>query len=146
MTQIRNFRAVEGYENRYGERMKTGLLFRGGSLDRITEADAAYLREICGIRAVLDLRDKEEAEDHPDQRIHGISYERIGALQVREAKTAGFDFGSLLKGSMDAQKLVLLKGYLRQGYETMAFSNPAYVRLFELLLETEGHVYFHCTA
>ena len=28
----------------------------------------------------------------------------------------------------------------------MAFDNPAYHRLFELLLRDEGHIYFHCSA
>lgn len=28
----------------------------------------------------------------------------------------------------------------------MAFENPAYQRLFELLLRNDGNIYFHCTA
>ena len=28
----------------------------------------------------------------------------------------------------------------------MAFENPAYRRLFELLLRNDGNLYFHCTA
>lgn len=146
MVQIRNFRALEGYESPSGERMKAGRLFRGGALDAITKEDASYLKEVCGIRAILDLRDPKEAKDHPDQVIPGVSYERIGALQVKEVRVDGFDFGTLLKDGMDAERALLLKAYLQQGYAWMAFANPAYRRLFDLVLQEEGHVYFHCTA
>ena len=144
--KIRNFRDVSGYQNKYGEVMKPNMIFRGASLDEIKEADAEYLEEELGIKYILDYRDEQEATLAKDIAFPHASYERIGALQLKEHKDSGFDFGSMLSKRMTPDKLKFLIQYIQEGYKTMAFDNPAYHRLFELLLKNDGHVYFHCSA
>ena len=59
---IRNFRDIGGYRNRDGKVMKKNMIFRGGSLERITQDQADYFENTLAIRHVLDFRDKKEAE------------------------------------------------------------------------------------
>lgn len=144
--QIRNFRDVSGYQNEYGEVMKSNMIFRGASLDAISFDDAKYMEEQLGIKYILDYRDEQEAGLAKDITFPSAKYIRIGALQLQEHKDNGFDFGSMLAGKMTPDKLKFLIQYIQEGYRTMAFDNPAYHQLFELLLKDDGHVYFHCSA
>lgn len=144
--QIRNFRDVSGYRNEFGEVMKSNMIFRGASLDAISFDDAKYMEEQLGIKYILDYRDEQEASLAKDITFPSAKYIRIGALQLKEHKDNGFDFGSMLSGKMTPDKLKFLIQYIQEGYRTMAFDNPAYHQLFELLLKDDGHVYFHCSA
>lgn len=144
--KIRNFRDVSGYKNKYGEIMKPNQIFRGASLDAISLEDARYMEETLGIHYILDYRDEQEASLAADITFPTAQYERIGALQLKKHKQEGFDFGAILQGKMTPDKLKFLIQYIQEGYKTMAFDNPAYHRLFALLLKNDGHVYFHCSA
>ena len=144
--KIRNFRDVSGYQNQDGQVMKKNKIFRGASLDQITFDDALYMEKELGIHYILDYRDEKESLMSQDIVFPNAIYERIAALQVKEATDEGFDFGSMLQGEMTLEKLKFLLSYVSEGYKTMAFDNPAYHKLFELLLRNDGHVYFHCTA
>lgn len=144
--KIRNFRDVSGYRNQYGQIMKKNKIFRGASLNMITLEDAVYMENDLHIRYILDYRDEKESLMAKDICFPHAVYERIGALQVSQATEQGFDFGTMLKGEMSLDKIKFLIDYISEGYRGMAFNNPAYHRLFELLLRNDGHVYFHCTA
>lgn len=144
--KIRNFRDVSGYQNKYGEVMKSNKIFRGASLDAISFDDAKYMEDELGIGYILDYRDEQEANLAKDIEFPHAEYHRIGALQLKEHKDSGFDFGAMLSEKMTPNKLKFLIQYIQEGYKTMAFDNPAYHKLFELLLRNDGHVYFHCSA
>lgn len=144
--KIRNFRDVSGYQNKYGENMKSGKIFRGATLDKISIEDAKYMEDELGIHYILDYRDEQESALARGIDFPNAIYERIGALQLKQHSDSGFDFGAMLKGEMTKEKLQFLIDYIREGYRFMAFDNPAYHRLFELLLRNDGHVYFHCSA
>lgn len=144
--KIKNFRDVSGYKNKYGETMKRNCIFRGGPLDRITPEMAAYMEEELGIRYILDYRDEQEAKLAEDVKFPNALWERIPALRVKQAEKEGFDFGAMMQGEMTAEKLDFMGDYIREGYKGMAFDNPAYHRVFELLLRNDGHIYFHCSA
>ncbi len=143
---IRNFRDLGGYRNRYGEYIRKDCIFRGASLDKVTEEEMVCMEQQLGIRYILDYRDEEEASLAPDLPFPNAVRERISALLVQDAVKEGFDFGSMMKGEMTLEKLNFMVDYVRDGYRSMPFDNPAYHRLFELLLRGDGHVYFHCTA
>ncbi|MEG0277090.1 MAG: tyrosine-protein phosphatase [Coprobacillus sp.] len=144
--KVRNFRDVSGYRNKYGEVMKPEMIFRGASLDKISVEDVKYLEDKLGICYILDYRDEKEASLAKDIDFPNAVYERIGALQLKQHSESGFDFGAMLQGEMTKEKLQFLIEYIREGYRCMAFDNPAYHRLFELLLRNDGHIYFHCSA
>ncbi len=144
--EIRNFRDISGYRNRDGKVMKKSRIFRGGALDRITKEQADYFENTLAVRYILDFRDKKEAEMAKDYVFHTALYEQIGALRVQAHDENGFDFEKIIKNKMDAGQFQYIFAYLKEGYQTMAFGNPAYQRLFDLLLKDDGNIYFHCTA
>lgn len=143
---IRNFRDISGYKNGDGKVMKKNMIFRGGALNRITQEQADYFEHTLAIRHILDFRDNKEAEMAKDYEFRVADYEQISALRVQKHDENGFDFERIIKNKMDAHQFQAILGYLKEGYSTMAFENPAYQRLFELLLKNDGNIYFHCTA
>lgn len=142
---INNFRDVSGYRNAQGRVMKPNKIFRGASLERLSAKEAAYMRQELGIRYILDYRDVREAELKRDVLADGMVYERISAMAV-SGDRQGFDFGELLQRDLSAEHIQMMLVYLRDGYRHMPFDNPAYHRLFELLLRNDGNIYFHCSA
>ncbi|MCD7807783.1 MAG: tyrosine-protein phosphatase [Erysipelotrichaceae bacterium] len=141
---INNFRELSGYTNKDGKTMKSGKIFRGAALDQITDEEATYMEDTLGIRYILDYRDEGEAHLTPDYHFSKASYERISALHIDDQE--GFDFGNMMSGKMTVAKLKGMLEYLQLGYKYMPFNNDAYKRLFEILLEDNGHIYFHCSA
>lgn len=143
---IRNFRDISGYVSRDGKVMKKNMIFRGGALEHMTRDEADYFENTLGIRHILDFRDGKEAEMAKDYQFPVAVYEQISALQVKEHDENGFDFERIMKTGLDASQFQFILAYLKEGYQTMPFHNPAYRRLFALLLENDGNIYFHCTA
>lgn len=144
--RINNFRDVSGYVNKDGKVLKKQRIFRGASLDMISQEDAKYLEEELQIRYVLDYRDQQEALAKPDVLSSGMQYERVSALIVGNQRFSGFDFGQLLSDKMTKEKMQFMIDYLQDGYMHMPFDNPAYHKLFDCLLKNDGNVYFHCSA
>ncbi|MDY2959024.1 tyrosine-protein phosphatase [Floccifex sp.] len=143
---INNFRDISGYTNTEGKTMKPNMIFRGASLDKITDEQAKYMEDTLNIRHILDYRDQQEANSKKDYPFEKAEYERISALITSNNEAQGFDFGELLKKEMTPSHLTYMTNYLLDGYSHMPFNNPAYHRLFDLLLENDGCVYFHCSA
>ncbi len=93
-----NFRDVAGtgYPTYDGGRLRTGVLFRSNEL-QLSDTDAGSLADL-GIRDVLDLRDHQEVEAHPDVevpgatwthvRVPGIPMDDVATLTSREAGLA----------------------------------------------------------
>lgn len=142
---VNNFRDVSGYRNAEGKVLKANRIFRGAALNHLTDEDARYLRDELGIKYILDYRDEMEAGAKQDVVCEGMEYIRISALKT-SGQGRGFDFGELLAKKMTAEHLVFIRDYLLDGYRHMPFDNPAYHKLFELLLRNDGNIYFHCSA
>ena len=118
----------------------------GLTKDKLTIKEQNHFVDHLKIKYILDFRDKAEASLAPDRQHENILYERISALKMQSHDQYGFDFGTMLQGEMTKEKYNYLMSYIKAGYKEMAFNNPAYHRLFELLLRNDGYVYFHCTA
>lgn len=143
---INNFRDVSGYINADGKCMKENMIFRGASLHAITYEDALYLNKELGIKYILDYRDEREASAKKDITCEDMEYIRISALITSNQAFQGFDFGDLLSKGMTKDNLKFMLDYLADGYACMAFNNPAYHKLFEVMLKNDGNIYFHCSA
>ena len=61
-----------------GRRIKRGLLFRSGSLERLTENDCTFLAGVP-VRSVLDYRDADEVQAKPDILWSGADYHHVPA-------------------------------------------------------------------
>lgn len=143
---INNFRDISGYCNCDGQMMKAHKIYRGAALNLISQEEASYLENDLGIRYIIDFRDEKESKMTPDYSFKQAVYQRISALQIKKHASQGFDFGTMLQGQMTKEKYEFLLEYVKEGYQTMAFDNPAYHYLFGVMLKNEGNIYFHCSA
>lgn len=73
-----NFRDFGGNGVADGRRIKRGLLFRSGSLERLTENDCTFLAGVP-VRSVLDYRDADEVQAKPDILWSGADYHHVPA-------------------------------------------------------------------
>lgn len=56
-----NFRDIGGYKGADGSTVRTGLVYRSGNLDKLTDADRDTIKQL-GIRTVIDFRSASEAQ------------------------------------------------------------------------------------
>lgn len=145
-TKIRNFRDIKGYKTCDGLEMKSNKIFRGGPLIDLSSEDLKCLSQELNIKYILDFRDKKEALNEPDSLAVDMSYYNISAIQMDLDNGYSFDFGSVIKDKMTRENKNFIIDYLKKGYSIMPINNPAYKQMFNLLLENNGNVYFHCTA
>ncbi len=59
-----NFRDFGGYTLSTGQKVRSGLLFRSGSLDRIADTEARSLQDSLSIQSIVDLRHPDEFNDN----------------------------------------------------------------------------------
>ena len=57
---IHNFRELSGYPLKGGGHIRSGMLFRSGALELMSDDDYAWLRDIIGVKTILDLRHADE--------------------------------------------------------------------------------------
>jgi protein-tyrosine phosphatase len=70
LASVVNLRDVGGCAARDGSRVRRGLLYRSGGLNRLTTDDATVLTGL-GVRAIYDLRTARERETEPDHVVPG---------------------------------------------------------------------------
>ena len=63
-----NFRDLGGYKTTDGRKIKSGLVFRSGTLSRITDSDEAKLK-ILGIKKVVNFLTDEEIRARGSDRL-----------------------------------------------------------------------------
>ncbi|MBE9524240.1 MAG: tyrosine-protein phosphatase [Chloroflexi bacterium] len=92
MKSVHNFRDFGGYCTENGARIKTGLLYRSGSLSHISDQDLVTLSSL-GLRTIIDLRTSEERIKDPDRipenniiRTHNIPMRPIRNSESRSIR------------------------------------------------------------
>jgi protein-tyrosine phosphatase len=71
-----NCRDLGFYPGSDSRPLRPGRLFRSDALDKLTDRDRAYLKDL-GIRRVIDFRSPSEAERHPDRLPPDAVYENL---------------------------------------------------------------------
>lgn len=74
--KAKNFRDLGGIPTSNGKRVKWGLIYRSGKLDKLSQLDQAQLLNL-GMKTVVDFRSDQEVEEEPDKLPAGIQYERV---------------------------------------------------------------------
>ncbi len=135
---IHNFREVGPYRLRRGGTFRTGMVYRSGALELMTEADAAWLADEVHVRTVLDLRHPEEVALRSGP--HALE-DRVLAHSIFREDVRQEDFIAELNGLYGAgispQRYM---HYLEVGGDRLA-------RAFALFGEEENYPFLvHCSA
>ena len=150
---ISNAWQLGGYQAEDGKRVKPGVLFRSGMLERATGADLEKLTQTCGVSTVIDLRTARESAQHPDPVLPGVRYEPVAVME--ESRDAGNQLAiiEIYRTHKDdvgrAYVEMARAGALAEDMYTCFFTSEssmaAYRRFFEVLLDSTGPVLWHCT-
>ena len=74
--KAKNFRDLGGLPTTDGRRVKWGLIYRSGKLDKLSNVDHLQLQSL-GMKTVVDFRSDQEVEEEPDKLPVGIHYQRV---------------------------------------------------------------------
>jgi protein-tyrosine phosphatase len=137
----RNFRDVGGYQTADGHKVKWGVMYRSGSLGKLTPAGAAELAKLH-VASEIDLRTTEE-------RSHDT-------FDIRSAIGPGYwtrDYGMIVANQARAMPdpatmtVDTVRGMMVMGYQTLPFAQaPSYRELFARLETGTGPLVLNCTA
>lgn len=136
----RNFRDVGGYRTSDGHVVKHGVMYRSGSLGRLTPAGQAAFAKL-GIAAEIDLRttDERKSDTYDLRQALGDGYwtrdyghEQIAGAFYPDPKT------------MTAESV---RAMMAGAYKVLpAQQAPAYREMFARLMSGEGPIVVNCTA
>ncbi|AMA62812.1 tyrosine phosphatase family protein [Kurthia sp. 11kri321] len=69
---IYNFHDLGGLKSSDGRNVKKGLLFQSGDISNATVQDIYYLKEVLGIKTIIDYRNEYEQNEKPSLKIQGV--------------------------------------------------------------------------
>lgn len=145
--RVKNLRDLGGIPAANGKTVRYGKLYRSGHLGKINTESAEKLRDQKNLATVIDLRAPAELSHRQDTIPEGVDYLHIPPLTDEQNPAVTRHTGpSILK------KIMQIEGgartYLSDTYRTMISSEPALEALrefFDVLLEDDGAVLWHCT-
>lgn len=135
----RNFRDLGGYRSADGRTVRWGLIYRSGSMSKLTAADQTYLQRL-GIRTVCDFRTKDERQQDPNAWAQATKLN----YWSRDYAMSGADLESLFQGKVGEKEV---REKMADLYRTLPFEQaPAYRAMFAQLLADKAPLAFNCTA
>ncbi|MFI6325642.1 tyrosine-protein phosphatase [Nonomuraea sp. NPDC050556] len=141
-----NLRDVGGHSTTDGRKVKMGLAFRSGALDRLTGDEQQLLLE-AGVKRVCDLRTRTERTDQPDRLPEGVHYR---VLDVQKHGGHGADIASLFASPDGIEALKSpqsAEAFLVDVYRAFVTTPDAHEAFGELLRTlTKPGTLMHCTA
>ncbi|MCB5945564.1 tyrosine-protein phosphatase [Acidocella sp. KAb 2-4] len=133
-----NVRDIGGYATRDGRKVATGLVYRAGSLARLTDEDLRVVTEL-GIRVVCDFRTNGERAHRPS---------RLPAEVELWARDHDIAPGNLLQAMSGAEASAeKSREMMLDLYREMAFQHAeSFAELFRRIADGLLPLLFHCTA
>ncbi len=147
MEKLHNFRDFGGYATHDGSRIKSGLLYRCGSLAQATPADLTALAAL-GIRTVCDLRTIKERSRRPDPSFGRLPLRLVHLpIKVKSHNDAGF-LGQLFSLRFGAGRKLDFDRFSLDSYREYATDFRAeFVQVMRLAAESENlPILIHCSA
>lgn len=148
---LKNARQLGGYIGADGRPVKDGLLIRTEGLDKLSDEAAAELANRYGVRYVVDFRMEREKTLDPDKEIPGAVNEWITVYEMdMSAPEVAAMMARISKAENALQKSAeyAKTGKLATLYTEILLSDrgqKGYARFFDILLNADGPVLWHCT-
>ena len=146
LTHQKNIRDLGGLSTKSGKAIKSGRLFRGGLLNKVSKEDIEIV-DSFHLTDIVDFRSSDEYNERPDYRFKGVIFHNFSTFEsdLKKEEQRQED-GNLLwfidKGGNGHAHLA--KTY-RQLVDTPE-GISAYKKFFDLLLSDDKRVvYFHCS-
>ena len=136
-----NFRDFGGYASATGKEVRSGVLFRAGSLDRIGGMEAKSLQDSLSIQTIIDLRHPDEFKDNPSRGSLVNLVPHRHSLSVIEASQP-------LKDHTKSRDITYGIGQSGPRYFSILEDGESIWReVVQVLLEPESYpILAHCTA
>ena len=136
-----NFRDFGGYTLSTGEEVRSGVLFRSGSLDRIADTEAHSLHDSLSIQTIIDLR-------HPDEFNDNSTRGSLVDLVPNRYSLSVIDATQALKNHIEALNIAYGMGQSGPRYFALLENGETIWReVIRILLEPYSYpILAHCTA
>lgn len=135
-----NFRDLGGYETADGRTVKWGVLYRSGTMVKLTPDDYRYLGQL-GIRTICDFRSSEERHNEPTDWLADPPPARQQRDYVLDTTNL---MGSIARPDVTPQQA---KAVFADFYRDVPFSYADHYRtLFAELLAGRAPLAFNCSA
>lgn len=116
-------------------KLRPGLVYRSGGLDRLTADGKSLLVDKLGIKKIFDLRSVEEHGKSPDPEISGIENIWLGTAE-QEAKV---DINDFVDGLGE-------KGYVKMYFDVLDLYKSNFRAVLEHIRDHPSEPFlFHCT-
>lgn len=142
--QCVNFRELGGYTAIDNRVVVSDKLFRSGNLNSLNDADWQYFKSLS-IKDVIDFRSLEEKNEHPYTLIDNVNYHDCVALHTAQG-LENFYFFMLINEHSSCDDVMRASQFVREGYLELPFNNNAFAKVFELMLESDDGILFHCSS
>ena len=135
-----NLRDLGGIVSANGSPIRSRLVFRSGSLERLTPVGVNDLLAL-GIGTIFDLRSAPERNHSPT---HWLANKEVGRWQLDGNYSLGDPKPLLAQSLTSAEKT---RSMMRNVYQTLPTSHrESYAALFHALARSEQPILFHCSA
>lgn len=160
LANVVNARQLGGYKTEDGRTVKANILMRSSPLADLSDEEIEMLRNDYNLTHVIDFRSPSDAEEIPNIVIEGVSYHSVPVAKPRPAVTETteepeaeeeeetgpvYQNASIrtvmdrMDGDAKAHMQVSYVNLVRDEYYV-----GRYAEFFELLVECEGGVLWHC--
>jgi protein-tyrosine phosphatase len=151
LKKLINTRDLGGIPTKDGRQIVSGKLFRSGKLYNLPLKTLAQLKEM-GISTVIDMRIETEINEYPDSIPEGVTYIKLPILCTA---TTGITHDKKMFHTMVTESKRIKKefgnadNYMKSMYSIILFSEESRATLrkfFDILIEEDGGVLWHCSA
>lgn len=150
---VLNARELGGLPLRNGRCVRKGCLIRAGRLSDLTARDRAVLSGTWGVRHIVDLRDRQEIREHPDQVLEGAALHHLSIFPEGKEGITREDHGEELIDRAIRRAEGFRGGgarrLLQEIYPDMVLNQFCVSKLrefFQLLRRQDGTLIWHCTS
>lgn len=137
----RNFRDVGGYRTADGKTVRTGMLYRSGSMGKLTPRDQQFIDGL-GVRSIIDLRTTTERSTDLGSWLSEPQHHYWTRDYGYSAKQTGQAFSGARAFTRESTTAMMINAYRRLPTEQAA----GYRELFARLIAGKGPVIVSCTA